>query len=268
MVIHPACSATTARPPAATAARRNHRESNTASPSRSAPYLRRRHAYQPATPIIAVPAASIVWNDQCTMLTGGSSSSGMSSSPMITVSKELPASSEAIAGISIPPRTSPSTRNPPSTTGARDSVSIASSMAASFEGWSVSRRIPATCPITGWSSAPTAANTNGTVNPSRCERSRRPFSIPTAYTEATRKPATTYAATHMWRNCGHSASLNMAASGSTSVTVPSACIVNPAGAFIHEFTARMQNVPTSPAPMIGTRVRRCTRGSSRPQPYR
>ena len=62
--------------------------------------------------------------------------------------------------------------------------------------------------------------------------------------------------------------MKIAASGSTSVTVPSRSNVNPVGAFIHAFTARMQKVPNRPANMIGISVRRWTFGDSRPQPYR
>ena len=39
-------------------------------------------------------------------------------------------------------------------------------------------------------------------------------------------------------------------------------------AFIHELTARMQNVPNNPDTMIGISVRRCTLGGRRSQPNR
>ena len=72
-------------------------------------------------------------------------------------------------------------------------------------------------------------------------------------------------ATHMWVNCSQTRGLNMAAHGSTSTTCPSSSR-NPVGAFIHEFTDRMQNVPTIPATPIGTRQARCTRSGSRRHP--
>ena len=178
--------------------------------------------------------------------------------------ERFPASSDPTLGISIPARTSPSTSTPPMTSGALSAVSVASSIAASFAGCSCARRMPATWPMNGWRTAATAANANGTVNPIRWRRSVRPRSIPTAYTPADRKPATAYVATNMCRNCGHSADLNIAASGSTSVTLPLASTLNPAGAFIQALTARMQNVPNRPDDMIGISVRRCTSGQPVP----
>ena len=126
--------------------------------------------------------------------------------------------------------------------------------------------------MTGWTSAATVANANGTMKPSRWAWSRRPRRIPTAYTLAARNPVTRYVATNMWTNCGHRARLKIAASGSTSVarSVPDASTTrsNPLGAFIHELTARMQNVPNNPDAMIGISVRRCTLGGRRSQPNR
>ena len=74
--------------------------------------------YQAEMPTIAKPAPTIVWNDKCTTLAGGRSSTGKSSSPMTSRSKPPRASSEPTLGISIPHRTSPSTSTPPMTSGA------------------------------------------------------------------------------------------------------------------------------------------------------
>ena len=62
----------------------------------------------------------------------------------------------------------------------------------------------------------------------------------------------------MWMNCCQTARLKIAASGSTSVTdAVGGDRVNPDGAFIQALTARTQNVPKTPATIIGTSVSRC-----------
>ena len=63
-------------------------------------------------------------------------------------------------------------------------------MAANLAGslWKTSR--VTTSPRTIWAGVTTAATVNGIRNPTRWWRSRRPFSIPAAYTLATMNPAT------------------------------------------------------------------------------
>ncbi len=93
-------------------------------------------------------------------------------------------------GISIAPYTSPSTKTPPIRRGAGASVVVASSNAASFAGCRSLRSPPSRCPITGWATAAMLAKTNGIAKPSLWWRSRRPRSMPTAYTPAIVKPTT------------------------------------------------------------------------------
>ncbi len=97
---------------------------------------------------------------------------------------------------------------------------VASSNAASLAGCVSPRRSPSTCPTRGCTTAATLAKANGTTKPSRWCSSRRPRSSPTAYTPATMKPTTMNAPTHMWANCSHTPSLNIARHGWTSTTSP------------------------------------------------
>ena len=70
---------------------------------------------------------------------------------------------------------------------------------------------------------------------------------------------------HMQELQPHQVGLNMAAHGSTSVTMPSR-MVNPVGSFIQEFTETTQKVPTMPDIAIGISMARCSRGGMRSQP--
>ena len=81
----------------------------------------------------------------------------------------------------------------------------------------------------------------------------RPRNMPAAYTPATTSPTSMNAPTHMCRNCSQLNSLNIAASGCTSVTAPSR-MWKPLGSFIHAFTDTTQKVPATPAIAIGTSI--------------
>jgi hypothetical protein len=69
----------------------------------------------------------------------------------------------------------------------------------------------------------------------------------------------------MCANCRAAPSLNIARHGRTSVTLPSTSR-KPVGMFIQALTETTQNVPNTPAAIIGARHHRCTRGGSRSQP--
>ncbi len=133
---------------------------------------------------------TMLWNAKWVMLTGGRSWTGKLDRPSTGLVKELRAISEPRYGMSIDHLTSPSMRRPPSRNGEGLSVSIASSNAASFAGCVSASRLPSRCPMSGWRTAETLANPKARVNPSRCARSRRPRSNPTAYTDAIVNPAT------------------------------------------------------------------------------
>ena len=55
----------------------------------------------------------------------------------------------------------------------------------------------------------------------------------------------------MWTYWIMAPGLNIAASGSTSITEPSAAMANPVGLFIQAFTETMKNEPAIPAATMG-----------------
>ena len=140
------------------------------------------------------------------------------------------------------------------------------SIAANLIGWSSAIERAAVSPTANWMGVAIAATVSGINSPRRWWRSRRPLSIPTAYTDATRKPVTRYAARIM---CGTSyavARLKIASRGATSVTCPFEAIVNPSGWFIHELTATTENAPPSPEMTTGTPAQKCAHGDRYFQP--
>src|SRR6476469_2087949 len=94
------------------------------------------------------------------------------------------------------------------------------SMPANFTGWSLAIARAAESPTMNWIGVAMQATVNGISSPRRWIRSRRPLSMPTAYTDATRKPVTRYAARIMCGTSYGTASLKITLSGCTDVTVP------------------------------------------------
>ena len=90
--------------------------------------------------------------------------------------------------------------------------------------------------------------------------------MPKAYTDATRNPPTTYAATSMCAAMRGIASLKITDTGSTSTIVPLLSSVNPEGAFIHALAATTDAAPRNPVTTIGTPVQKCVQGLSLRQP--
>ena len=87
--------------------------------------------------------------------------------------------------------TSPSAfRRPSSVSGTSLDVSGTSSIAANLVGSFSYTQRASVSPTSIWIGVAMAATVNGMRKPSRWYRSRRPFSMPTAYTEATMKPPT------------------------------------------------------------------------------
>src|SRR4051794_13052385 len=86
--------------------------------------------------------------------------------------------------------------------------------------------------------------------------------MPTAYTDATRKPVTRYAARIMCGTSYGTAALKITFSGSTLVTSPVAG-EKPPGWFIHELTATTEYAPPSPVIGIGTPSQKCVHGARR-----
>ncbi len=85
---------------------------------------------------------------------------------------------------------------------------------------------------------------------------------------ATAKPTATNAANVMCRHCVNAAGFNIAASGSTSITLPAASIVKPVGVFIQAFAVTTKRPDRMPITNTRMPDARCTRGDSRFQPYR
>jgi hypothetical protein len=71
----------------------------------------------------------------------------------------------------------------------------------------------------------------------------------------------------MWTVSGPVAGLNIAAHGSTLVTLPSTRS-KPRGWFIQALAATTKKAPATPEITIGTPQSRCRRGGSRSQAYR
>ena len=91
-----------------------------------------------------MPMPTMDWKARWVRLTGGRWSTGMVSRPWTGLVKELRAMIEPIRGMSIDPRTCPSTSTPPSRNGDGLSVFSASSKAASLAGWVSATRSPST----------------------------------------------------------------------------------------------------------------------------
>jgi hypothetical protein len=102
----------------------------------------------------------------------------------------------------------------------------------------------------------------------RCRWSRRPRSIPTAYTEAIVKPVTMYAASSMCTTCGQVDGPNIAAHGWASTTRPSSSSRKPVGLFIQALAATTKKAPAAPDTIIGSALSMCARGERRFQPNR
>src|SRR3954464_12680736 len=133
------------------------------------------------------------------------------------------------------------------------------SMAANFTGWSEAIARAAESPTANWIGVAMHATVKGISRPRRWMRARRPRSIPTAYTDATRNPVTMYAARIMCGTSYGTAGLKITFSGSTEVTSP---VVGekPWGWFIQEFTATTENAPPRPVIATGTPVQKCVHG--------
>ena len=84
-----------------------------------------------------------------------------------------------------------------------------------------------------------------------------------AYTDATRKPPTTYAAITMCAAINGMASLKMTDHGSTSTTLPAESSVNPCGEFIQALAATTETLPRTPVTTTGTPVQKCGHGFNR-----
>jgi hypothetical protein len=89
--------------------------------------------------------------------------------------------------------------------------------------------------------------------------------MPTAYTLATVKPATTYAASSMWIASYQKASLKNTCQTWTSTTLPLRIVI-PLGVFIQLFAATTEKVPPTPDSTTGRPLQKCTHGDSRCQP--
>ena len=98
--------------------------------------------------------------------------------------------SDSMSGTCTAPTILPSTRTPPITMGTLVPVSGTSSDAANFAGWDFAELRAMVSPEISWTGSAANATPRPTTRPSRCSRSRRPLSIPDAYTDATRQPVT------------------------------------------------------------------------------
>jgi hypothetical protein len=101
-----------------------------------------------------------------------------------------PTRNESKPGILIPPFTPSEVQRPKMYSGTCVEVFCTHSMAANLTGWSSAIERAAVSPTANWIGVAMLATVRGISRPSRWWRSRRPLSIPTAYTDATRKPAT------------------------------------------------------------------------------
>ncbi len=99
VVTQPASMATMAAPPAATAAHQNTRCSG------GARRLHHDHANHAASTRSADPMPTMIWNDQCTTLTGGRSAASTASNPGTSAFTSRAARNEASPGISMAPTT-------------------------------------------------------------------------------------------------------------------------------------------------------------------
>ncbi len=141
--------------------------------------------------IIPVPIPTIASKARCrSVFAGGRSSSGTESSPITSVSVLQPTRNESSPGIPIPNLTPSSVQIPPMYSVTCVSVSSTHSIAANLIGWCSAISRAAVSPTKNWIGARIEATVSGISSPRRWWRSRRPRSIPTAYTEATRKAVT------------------------------------------------------------------------------
>ena len=90
--------------------------------------------------------------------------------------------------------------------------------------------------------------------------------MPTAYTDATMNPPTTYAAITMWAAINGMASLKITFHGSTSTMSPASFSVKPDGLFIQALAASTDTLPPMPAITIGTPVQKWAHGFMRRHP--
>src|SRR3954454_9430704 len=93
-------------------------------------------------------------------------------------------------------------------------------MPANLIGWSLAIARAAESPTANWIGVAMQATVSGINRPRRWYRSMRPRSIPTAYTDATRKPVTRYAARIMCGTSYGTAGLKITFHGWTEVTSP------------------------------------------------
>ena len=114
------------------------------------------------------------------MLAGGRSSAGMSSRPVTSVSVLKPTRNESRSGIGIAPLTPSLVQIPPTYSVWSVPVSWMHSMPANLAGWWSATARAAVSPTKSWIGVAISAIVSGISIPSRCRRSRRPFSMPTA----------------------------------------------------------------------------------------
>src|SRR3954467_2686910 len=133
------------------------------------------------------------------------------------------------------------------------------SIPANLIGWSLAIARAAVSPTANWTGVTMHARTSGIRRATRWERARRPRSMPTAYTEATRKPVTRYAARIMCGTSYGTAGVKITFHGWTAGTPPHGG-GEPLGWVIHELTATTENAPPTPQNMMGTPAQKCVHG--------
>ncbi len=185
VTIQPASMATIVATPEIATARRNHGVCGMS---------RFRHQTKPnqsPSAISAEPMPTMVSNARCSrVLAGGRSSGGTESSPITSVSVLQPTRNESRPGMPMPHLTPSSVQIPPMYSVTSECVCWTHSIAANLIGWSSAIARAAVSPTPNWIGARIAPTVSGISSPRRWWRSRRPRSIPTAYTEATRNEVT------------------------------------------------------------------------------
>jgi hypothetical protein len=114
------------------------------------------------------------------VLSGGRSSAGMSASPITLVSALKPTRKESRSGIGIAALTPSLVQTPPTYSVWWVPVFWMHSMPANLAGWWSATSRAAVSPTKSWIGVAMQAIVSGISTPSRCRRSRRPRSIPTA----------------------------------------------------------------------------------------